>query len=371
VLLCDEVTSALDSKSCEVVLDLLHNYSRQGHCTIVTIHQPSTRILRRFDALLLMSPGGQQLYFGPTEAAGYGVQRVCRIIANAAHSFLLDLAHEHGESSESSALTADAAARQVCDVMTRGRKGASKFTAAEMLLELAAYSPSVPASPDANRPSTTSFDGELEEETGDVDKQGDSTKSLWRSGGKEGETWRETVVESVKNDGRGRHSSPLKGFEHGQHEAKEVETEHGDDLHDFKRMAGIVSNVFAPLDPDDDSADDLGISSSPPRSSASGGSSSTVQSDTQRPLLDPPPRELFGRSLRKARWHGGFCARFMLLCARSCRQWVRDPSLLAAQLGLVIVMAGLIGTFAYDMPRDFTVSNRELPLGKFDQYSAY
>ena len=33
----------------------------------------------------------------------------------------------------------------------------------------------------------------------------------------------------------------------------------------------------------------------------------------------------------------------------------RDPSLLAAQLGLVIVMAGLIGTFAYHMPRDFTV----------------
>merc|ERR1712072_31143 len=46
--------------------------------------------------------------------------------------------------------------------------------------------------------------------------------------------------------------------------------------------------------------------------------------------------------------------RFGLLCARSVRQWLRDPSLLTTQLALVLLMAGLIGGFANDLPRDFT-----------------
>jgi hypothetical protein len=45
--------------------------------------------------------------------------------------------------------------------------------------------------------------------------------------------------------------------------------------------------------------------------------------------------------------------RFALLCARSGRQWLRDPSLLAAQLALVLLIAGLVGGFAHGMPRDF------------------
>ena len=47
---------------------------------MVTIHQPSTRVLRRFSSILLLSSGGQQLYFGPAHAAGYGVARIERIM---------------------------------------------------------------------------------------------------------------------------------------------------------------------------------------------------------------------------------------------------------------------------------------------------
>ena len=46
--------------------------------------------------------------------------------------------------------------------------------------------------------------------------------------------------------------------------------------------------------------------------------------------------------------------RFLLLCARSGREFVRDPSLLAAQLILVLLIALLLGGFASDLPRDFT-----------------
>lgn len=46
--------------------------------------------------------------------------------------------------------------------------------------------------------------------------------------------------------------------------------------------------------------------------------------------------------------------RFFLLCARSGREFIRDPSLLAAQLILVLLIAALIGGFANDLPRDFT-----------------
>jgi ABC-type multidrug transport system ATPase subunit len=367
VLLCDEVTSALDSKSCEVVLDLLHSYSRQGHCTIVTIHQPSTRLLRRFDALLLMSPGGQQLYFGPTEAAGYGVQRVCRIIATAAHSFLVQLADESVDSDEGGA-AADTAARQVHTMMTEGSEGASRFTAAEMLLELAAYSPSsdvvAPLSPsfstsanfstsNSNRPSAISFDGELDEE-GTGEMYGAATKSIWRSGGEEGESWRDAVRCSVRGDGRGR-------CIRSQPEGDEGTDGHGDELYDYQRMLDIVDNVFRS---GHRKSDDASMEDTLSNDGSLDGSSNavSVQSNKQTPLLDNVEMSSYksqpvglSAPTHRGKWHGGFFARFSLLCARSCRQWVRDPSLLAAQLGLVIVMAGLIGTFAYHMPRDFTV----------------
>jgi ABC-type multidrug transport system ATPase subunit len=372
VLLCDEVTSALDSKSCEVVLDLLHSYSRQGHCTIVTIHQPSTRVLRRFDALLLMSPGGQQLYFGPTEAAGYGVQRVCRIIGTAAHSFLLQVADENVDSDESEE-AADNAARQVQTMMTKGSEGASRFTAAEMLLELAAYSPSsdiVPFSPPPSsrlsaatsasplRPSAGSFDSELDEE-GTGEMYGAASTSLWRSGGEEGELWRGAVRESVLTDGQDiedKHGEV--GGTEGHHangtaNGTKNGTKNGTDLYDFQRMTSIVENVFSSALPE-----------------AHGGNDSLDSSSTRSALpltaLPEPHDAPLGGSFRGGKWHGGFYARFSLLCARSCRQWVRDPSLLAAQLGLVIVMAGLIGTFAYHMPKDFTVSDNAVRFCVFE-----
>jgi len=51
-------------------------------------------------------------------------------------------------------------------------------------------------------------------------------------------------------------------------------------------------------------------------------------------------------------WRDGF-RRFALLCARSGRQWLRDPSLLAAQLLLVLLIAAFIGGFANGLARDF------------------
>ena len=65
VLLLDEPTSGLDSRS---ALQLCKNLSRLAkkfnHTVIAVIHQPRSQIVRLFDDLLVLAPGGKQIYFG-------------------------------------------------------------------------------------------------------------------------------------------------------------------------------------------------------------------------------------------------------------------------------------------------------------------
>jgi len=68
VLFLDEPTTGLDSRSAAMVLRVLRRVSSMGRTIIATIHQPSADIFFSFDNLLLLAPGGKQVYFGPLGA---------------------------------------------------------------------------------------------------------------------------------------------------------------------------------------------------------------------------------------------------------------------------------------------------------------
>ena len=73
VLFLDEPTSGLDAKNalrlCEMLSRLAHKYK---FTVITTIHQPRSQIFEKFDLLLILAYGGQQVYFGPAnETLGY------------------------------------------------------------------------------------------------------------------------------------------------------------------------------------------------------------------------------------------------------------------------------------------------------------
>ena len=57
VLILDEPTSGLDSTTAESVIQLLQNQAKLGKMIIFTIHQPSSKIFKMFDRLILMSEG--------------------------------------------------------------------------------------------------------------------------------------------------------------------------------------------------------------------------------------------------------------------------------------------------------------------------
>lgn len=61
LLFLDEPTSGLDSTSAYSVIEKVHNIARTGSTVILTIHQPSSRILSFFDHLIVLARG--QLMF--------------------------------------------------------------------------------------------------------------------------------------------------------------------------------------------------------------------------------------------------------------------------------------------------------------------
>jgi len=70
VLFLDEPTSGLSSYDAESVIDLLKNLSKTGKTILTTIHQPSLRVYKQFDNLLMISRDmgdtpGSLVYFGP------------------------------------------------------------------------------------------------------------------------------------------------------------------------------------------------------------------------------------------------------------------------------------------------------------------
>lgn len=72
VIICDEPTSGLSYNDTEQIIDILKNLTDQGKIIIITIHQPSSTIFKKFDEVLLMDMGGRQVYYGsPTECFAY------------------------------------------------------------------------------------------------------------------------------------------------------------------------------------------------------------------------------------------------------------------------------------------------------------
>ena len=64
ILLVDEPTSGLSSVDSENVMALLKAQAAKGRLVIVAIHQPSSRLLKMFDALWILDKGGRPIYTG-------------------------------------------------------------------------------------------------------------------------------------------------------------------------------------------------------------------------------------------------------------------------------------------------------------------
>ncbi|XP_051199922.1 ABC transporter G family member 5-like [Lolium perenne] len=67
ILFLDEPTSGLDSTSAFMVVKVLRRIARSGSVVVMSIHQPSYRILGLLDRLLLLSRG-RTVYYGPPAA---------------------------------------------------------------------------------------------------------------------------------------------------------------------------------------------------------------------------------------------------------------------------------------------------------------
>ena len=66
ILILDEPTSGLDAKTALILTNLLHKLAVSHQRTIITsIHQPRAQIFYKYHNVLLLSPFGTQIYFGP------------------------------------------------------------------------------------------------------------------------------------------------------------------------------------------------------------------------------------------------------------------------------------------------------------------
>ncbi|KAJ8754835.1 hypothetical protein K2173_015347 [Erythroxylum novogranatense] len=93
LLLLDEPTSGLDSTSAHRLLQILQGLAKGGRTIITTIHQPSSRMFRMFDKLLLISQGRPVYYGKARESMSYfSSLRFNPEIAMNPAEFLLDLA---------------------------------------------------------------------------------------------------------------------------------------------------------------------------------------------------------------------------------------------------------------------------------------
>uniref|UniRef100_A0A5B7BG54 Putative ABC transporter G family member 22-like n=1 Tax=Davidia involucrata TaxID=16924 RepID=A0A5B7BG54_DAVIN len=94
LLFLDEPTSGLDSTTALRIVQMLHNIAEAGKTVVTTIHQPSSRLFRKFDKLILLGKGSS-LYFGKaSEAMLYFSSIGCApLIAMNPAEFLIDLAN--------------------------------------------------------------------------------------------------------------------------------------------------------------------------------------------------------------------------------------------------------------------------------------
>jgi ABC-type multidrug transport system ATPase subunit/uncharacterized tellurite resistance protein B-like protein len=69
ILFLDEPTSGLSSKDSEKIVSLLRQIADEGKMVFVVIHQPSSKLYRTFDKLILLDKGGKLAFFGPVQDA--------------------------------------------------------------------------------------------------------------------------------------------------------------------------------------------------------------------------------------------------------------------------------------------------------------
>ncbi|KAL9099861.1 MAG: hypothetical protein Q9163_004697, partial [Psora crenata] len=64
LIFLDEPTSGLDGQAAFNTLRFLRKLAAAGQAILVTIHQPSAKLFKEFDTLLLLAKGGKTVYFG-------------------------------------------------------------------------------------------------------------------------------------------------------------------------------------------------------------------------------------------------------------------------------------------------------------------
>lgn len=69
IFILDEPTSGLSSKDSEKILDLLANIAARGKIVLSVIHQPSSRLYKKFNKIILLDKGGRLAFRGSTFSA--------------------------------------------------------------------------------------------------------------------------------------------------------------------------------------------------------------------------------------------------------------------------------------------------------------
>lgn len=98
LLFLDEPTSGLDSTSAYSVIEKLHDIARSGSTVILTIHQPSSRILSLLDHLLVLARG-QLMYQGaPADVAAF-LRRMGRKVpvGESSVEYLIDVIQDYDQ----------------------------------------------------------------------------------------------------------------------------------------------------------------------------------------------------------------------------------------------------------------------------------
>ncbi|CAO2183132.1 unnamed protein product [Urochloa humidicola] len=99
LLFLDEPTSGLDSTSAHSVIEKVHDIACAGSTVVLTIHQPSSRILLLLDHLVILARGQLMYSGGPKEVASH-LGRMGRRVPKGENSIehLLDVIQEYEQS---------------------------------------------------------------------------------------------------------------------------------------------------------------------------------------------------------------------------------------------------------------------------------
>ncbi|RWW23221.1 hypothetical protein GW17_00012536, partial [Ensete ventricosum] len=99
MLFLDEPTSGLDSTSAHSVIERVFHIARSGSTVILTIHQPSHRILMLLDHLIVLARG-QLMFMGAPRDVGGHLSRMGRKVPRGENAveYLLDVIQEYDQS---------------------------------------------------------------------------------------------------------------------------------------------------------------------------------------------------------------------------------------------------------------------------------